>query len=73
WDGLVEEGNRLRREIKMVAEEYDVDWDEAEEAGDEKVAKALRNERKKKQLAKDDEDEEGKKRKKSKEEDDDDD
>ncbi|KAK6006389.1 hypothetical protein QM012_006799 [Aureobasidium pullulans] len=73
WDGLVEEGNRLRREIKMVAEEYDVDWDEAKEAGDEKVAKALRNERKKKQMAKDDEDEEGKKRKKSKEEDDDDD
>ncbi|KAG9747617.1 hypothetical protein KCU73_g7301, partial [Aureobasidium melanogenum] len=73
WDGLVEEGNRLRREIKMVAEEYDVDWDEAKEAGSEKVAKALRNERKKKQMAKDDEDEEGKKRKKSKEEDDDDD
>jgi hypothetical protein len=33
WDGLVEEGNRLRREIKMVAEEYDVDWDEAKEEG----------------------------------------
>ena len=73
WDGLVEEGNRLRREIKMVAEEYDVDWDEAKEAGDEKVAKALRHERRKKQMVKDDEDEEGKKRKKSKESDDDDD
>lgn len=70
WDALVEEGNRLRREIKMVAEEYDVDWDETKEA-DQKVAKALRQERKKKQVSKDDEDEEGKKRKKSKEEDDD--
>lgn len=25
WEGLVEEGNRLRREIQMVADEYDVD------------------------------------------------
>jgi hypothetical protein len=71
WDGLVEEGNRLRREIKMVAEEYDVDWDEVKEAGDEKVAKALRHERRKRQVAEDDEDEEGKKRKKSRENDDD--
>ncbi|TKX23693.1 hypothetical protein C1H76_4209 [Elsinoe australis] len=46
WDGLVEEGNRIRREIKMVAEEYDVDWNEKEEAGEE-VEEALRKERKK--------------------------
>ncbi|KAI5207398.1 hypothetical protein E4T39_01946 [Aureobasidium subglaciale] len=71
WDGLVEEGNRLRREIKMVAEEYDVDWDEAKEAGDEKVAKALRQERRRKQTDKDDDDDEGKRRKKSREDDDD--
>lgn len=25
WEGLVEEGNRLRREIQMVANEYDVE------------------------------------------------
>lgn len=71
WDGLVEEGNRLRREIKMVADEYDVDWDETKDAGNEKVAKALREERKKRQTSKDDEDEEGKKRKKAEEQDDD--
>ncbi|KAF4555943.1 Hypothetical protein D9617_2g059080 [Elsinoe fawcettii] len=46
WDGLIEEGNRLRREIKMVAEEYDVDWNEKKEAGEE-VQEALRKERKK--------------------------
>ncbi|KAG8623101.1 hypothetical protein KVT40_008077 [Elsinoe batatas] len=46
WDGLIEEGNRLRREIKMVAEEYDVEWDEKKEAGEE-VEEALRKERKK--------------------------
>lgn len=59
WEGLVEEGNRLRREIKMVADEYDVEWDEKKEAGDGKVAEALREERKKQ-------------RKKNKDEDDDD-
>ncbi|PNS20283.1 hypothetical protein CAC42_5733 [Sphaceloma murrayae] len=63
WDGLVEEGNRVRREIKMVAEEYDVEWDEKKEAGEE-VEKALRKERKK--------DESGSKKKVSEEEDDDD-
>lgn len=42
WEGLVEEGNRLRREIKMVADEYDVEWDESKEAGDIKVKLALR-------------------------------
>ncbi|KAF2765843.1 hypothetical protein EJ03DRAFT_195338 [Teratosphaeria nubilosa] len=47
WEGLVEEGNRLRREIKMVAEEYDVEWDESRDEGDEKVKEALRKARKK--------------------------
>ena len=47
WEMLVEEGNRLRREIKMVADEYDVDWDEQNDAYDEKVSEALREERKK--------------------------
>ncbi|KAF2151063.1 hypothetical protein K461DRAFT_328504 [Myriangium duriaei CBS 260.36] len=46
WEGLVEEGNRLRREIKMVADEYDTEWDESEEGGEE-VKEALREERKK--------------------------
>ena len=47
WEGLVEEGNRLRREIKMVADEYDVEWDEGRDEGDEKVKEALREHRKK--------------------------
>ncbi|KAK5136073.1 hypothetical protein LTR08_004123 [Meristemomyces frigidus] len=47
WEGLVEEGNRLRREIKMVADEYDVEWDESRDEGDEKVKEALREHRKK--------------------------
>lgn len=47
WEGLVEEANRLRREIKLVADEYDVEWDEVSDEHDEKVAKALREERKK--------------------------
>lgn len=65
WEGLVEEGNRLRREIKLVAEEYDVDWNEAMDESDERVREALREERKKKKN--------GGGEKKGKEEDDDDD
>ena len=48
WESLIEEGNRLRREVKLVAEEYDVEWNEKEEEGSEKVTEALREERKKK-------------------------
>lgn len=48
WEMLVEEGNRLRREIKIIAEEYDVDWDETKDEGDEKVREALKKEREKK-------------------------
>jgi calcium uniporter protein, mitochondrial len=47
WEGLLEEANAMRREIKAVASEYDVQWDETkDEGGDEKVTKALRDERK---------------------------
>lgn len=66
WEGLVEEGNRLRREIKMVADEYDVEWDERQDEKDEKVSKALRQERKKRNGGKEEGEEE-------EEEDDDDD
>ena len=70
WEMLVEEGNRLRREIMLVAEEYDVEWDETRDTdvGDAegKVAEALRKERRKK----DDDGDGGEKRKKEKEEDD---
>jgi calcium uniporter protein, mitochondrial len=46
WETLLEDANAMRREIKAVAHEYDVEWDETkDEAGDEKVTKALRHER----------------------------
>lgn len=47
WESLLEEANAMRKEIKAVASEYDVEWDETkDEGGDEKVTKALRDERK---------------------------
>lgn len=55
WEVLIEDGNSLRKEIKAVANEYDVEWDELQEEKDEKVAEALKAERKKKE-GKDDED-----------------
>ncbi|KAI4243103.1 MAG: hypothetical protein L6R40_003653 [Gallowayella cf. fulva] len=42
WEALVEEGNSLRREIKQVASEYDVEWDERSDEKDEKVTEALK-------------------------------
>lgn len=48
WQGLIEDGNLLRKEIKTIANEYDVEWNEREdEQMDEKVAEALRKEREK--------------------------
>lgn len=49
WEALIEEGNALRKEIKAVAAEYDVDWDEKVDEKDETVTEALeevRNEKK---------------------------
>jgi vacuolar-type H+-ATPase subunit I/STV1 len=60
WEVLVEDGNALRKEIKAVADEYDVEWDEMQEEKDEKVQQALKQERVKQQdnkKNKDDEDE----------------
>lgn len=48
WEALAEEGNRLRREIKTIAEEYDEDWDEKADEQDEKVTKALKEYREEK-------------------------
>ena len=45
WGVLVEEGNALRKEIRSVAAEYDVEWDERKDAKDEKVVEALREHR----------------------------
>lgn len=46
WEALVEEGNALRKEIKAVASEYDVEWDERADEHDKAVTKALREDRK---------------------------
>ncbi|KAF9878225.1 hypothetical protein CkaCkLH20_04263 [Colletotrichum karsti] len=46
WEHLVQEANSLRREIKMVATEYDVDWDETKDLGGEEVQEVLDKERK---------------------------
>ncbi|KAL2349806.1 hypothetical protein BJ546DRAFT_603657 [Cryomyces antarcticus] len=67
WETLVEEANALRKEIKMVANEYDVEWDERADEVNRKVMDALKKEREKKEEG------EGEKRKKKKEDDDQDD
>lgn len=64
WESLIEEGNALRKEIKQVASEYDVEWDERADEKDEKVTQALKVERDAKK---------GKKKGKGKEEEEDDD
>ncbi|EXJ60112.1 hypothetical protein A1O7_04264 [Cladophialophora yegresii CBS 114405] len=46
WEALIEEGNAIRKEIKAVAAEYDVQWDESKDEHDEAVVEALRKERK---------------------------
>ena len=45
WEQLIEEGNALRREIKQVASEYDVEWDERADERDERVTEALKRDR----------------------------
>ncbi|KAF3044435.1 hypothetical protein E8E12_010625 [Didymella heteroderae] len=60
WEVLIEDGNALRKEIKAIANEYDVEWDEMKEEKDEKVAEALRKDRKKKEGKKDKDDDEPK-------------
>lgn len=47
WDALIEEANALRKEIKGIADEYDVEWDEKADEGSEEVHDALKAERKK--------------------------
>lgn len=49
WEALIEEANMLRNEIKAVANEYDVEWDELEEEKSEEVQKALKKDREKKE------------------------
>ena len=42
WEGLIAEANSYRREIKQIASEYDVDWDEKEDEKDERVTEAMK-------------------------------
>lgn len=60
WESLVEEANALRKEIKGVANEYDVEWDEKKDETSEIVHQALSKERRKKarELSSDEEEEE---------------
>lgn len=46
WEQMVHEANALRREIKMVATEYDVEWKEERDLGGEEVKTVLENEEK---------------------------
>ncbi|KAF4966112.1 hypothetical protein FSARC_6163 [Fusarium sarcochroum] len=46
WEQLVREANDLRKDIKVVASEYDVDWDENKDLGGEEVKKVLEEEKK---------------------------
>jgi hypothetical protein len=48
WEDLIEEGNMLRKEIKSVAQDYNVEWDEREDEKSEKVMEALKQERERK-------------------------
>lgn len=58
WETLIEDGNALRKEIKAIANEYDVEWDELQEERDGKVQQALKKERRRKQEKKKSRDEE---------------
>ena len=71
WESLIEEGNAIRKEIKAVAREYDVDWDETVDEHDERVTEALEAERDKKNNGKK-KNGEGKKGKRDDDDDDDD-
>ena len=50
WHTLIEEANGYRKEIKQIASEYDVDWDETQDEKDERVTEAMRKVRSDKTL-----------------------
>lgn len=58
WEQLMQEANALRREIKTIAGEYDVDWDELKDlAYSKEVKKALEKERQKRGAIREDDEE----------------
>lgn len=44
WEYVVHEANSLRREIKIVAGEYGVDWNETKDLGGKEIKEVLENE-----------------------------
>lgn len=59
WEQLVQDANALRKEIKTIAAEYDVDWDEMRDlAYSKQVKKVLEKERNKSRNNRDEEEEE---------------
>jgi hypothetical protein len=58
WETLIHDTNALRREIRIIAEEYDVDWDETKDLGGEEIKQVLEkeNDKRKRHKAVDDED-----------------
>jgi hypothetical protein len=65
WEQLIEEANALRKEVKQVAQEYDVEWDERKDEGSEEVHDALKEERDKNKKDDEDDDDNGKGKEKS--------
>ena len=57
WDSLIEEANAYRKEIKQIASEYDVDWDEKTDEKDDRVIEAMRKVRNDKKSERKDKDE----------------
>jgi hypothetical protein len=66
WESMIEDANALRKEIKSVANEYDVDWDEKLDEVSEVVHKAMKQERTKERKKDDDDEEEEQEEKESK-------
>lgn len=59
WEHLVQDTNALRREIRTIASEYDVEWDEMKDLGGSKqVKKALEKDRQKRGKTDEEEEEE---------------
>jgi hypothetical protein len=67
WDQMIEEANALRKEIKIIADEYDVEWDEKADEGSEDVHDALKEERDKKKGKEEDADDDAEEEKETRE------
>lgn len=57
WEAFVHDANDLRREIRKVADEYDIEYDEAKDVGSEELVEVLEKEEKKQRKKSKDEDE----------------